>query len=156
MRGEDGLPLPENSNSSSGQARPKTLPPKLQFKMSQKQDHDLGNYGVGCPPPAGGEKIQNEPIALPTRPRKSEENDKNIIHCATPVGNRNRSYAPINIGTDQGSLGGTNLARIGPEENLPPPHPEPSMGPEAPGHQPTGGRPHHAPSSLASGTLNRN
>ena len=130
---------PKNLQEPTGQqARPPALPPKLQFKISKSEQHDLGNCGVVCPPLIESEN-KNEPITQPTRPLKNLEK----IHCATLCEENIRSYAPKNLGTFQGSLGGTNLTRIGPEQNLPPPHPEPSMGPEAPGYPQKGGCLHH-------------
>ena len=113
-------------------AKPGALPPQ---NTENPFFHDLGNCGVVCPTPAEGEKINHEPIQQPTRPLKNTEK----IHCAPSVGKVNRSYAPTNYGTGQGSLGGTNLTRIGPEQNIHPPHSDVTMGFDAPGHQPKGG-----------------
>ena len=87
-----------------------------------------------CPPLIGSEN-KNEPITQPTRPLKNLEK----IHCATLCEENIRSYAPKNLGTFQGSLGGTNLTRIGPETNILPPHSELKTGFDAPGRQPKGG-----------------
>ena len=95
-------------------AQPKAKPGALPKENEKNTDEcDLGNCGVARPPPAEGEKITK------MSPFRSQRGVK--IHCAPSAGNKNRSYASTNFGMDQGSLGGTNLARIGPEKlSLPP------------------------------------
>ena len=46
----DSFDLTNLQETAGQQVRPQALPPKLQSKISNLNQHDLGNCGVVCPP----------------------------------------------------------------------------------------------------------
>ena len=128
----DSYDLTNSEETAGQQARPQALSPKMQHKNSTQ--HDLGNCGVVCPPLAEGEN-EYEPITLPTRPLKNFGK----IPLRYSLGGIPSILCTQKLGTFQGTLGGTDLTRIGPEQNILPPHSELTTGFDTPGRQPNGG-----------------